>query len=282
MLERSDDAKFAKHVFFAPFNDLDIFIEDTAVESKKMYAQILRRSLGSQIQINQVFPIGSKSKVLAKCAENQGARLRKAVFIIDGDFDVLFGNNLPPLKRLYRLKRYCIENYLLDEGSVVSILDEEQASRDESAISAELDFPAWQERIAADLLPLVLGSCVAFHRNCGLATTSFPLSEISSCTTGLVDSAKITAKVAAFEAATDSKHGVGTFRAELNELAKRIPVESVRTVFLFASGKNILLPLLKRRLQSLFGFAPSSVSFKLRIALRCDVSEFADLVAAIE
>lgn len=282
MIARSDGAKYAKHVFFTAFNDLDVFIEDTAVESKKMYAEIIRRALGGDVSISQVFPIGSKNKVIDQCSKNQGVRTRKAVFLIDGDFDVLSGSSIPSLKRLYRLKRYCIENYLIDESSLLSILDEELHSKDVAIIKAELNFDGWRKIIADDLAPLVLSSCVGLNRACGLPAVNYPLSDICSCTTGFVDVNKIASKVVAFKAATDLKHGAGVFDSDFTSIEASAPASKTDLVFFHASGKALLLPLLKKRLMTLFGYAPSAIPFKLRIAMRCNVAELKDIAAVIE
>ncbi|WP_082578380.1 DUF4435 domain-containing protein [Lysobacter sp. Root690] len=281
MLQRSAAAKYAKHVFFTSFNDVDIFIEDTAIESKKIYMEIIRRAIGQEVSLAQIFPIGSKSKVLAQCAADQGARERKCVCIIDGDYDVLLGTPKPSLIRLFRLSRYCIENYLIDEQAILSVLDEEVVSMDLSSIRKIFDFSQWVEAVSRHLSKFVVASGVACQRRCGIATVNIPLSELSTCYTGHVDQIKISQKIIDFEVATDAKHGTGIFAADCAQVRRRHSIGDDELTLFFCSGKNLLLPLLKRRLQKSFAITTSSASFKLRVAKRCNIDDFKLLATVI-
>lgn len=278
MIERGDKAKVAKQVFFHGLNDLDVFIEDTAVESKKIYMQLLKRVFGADVSLAQIFPIGEKSKVIAQCAKDQGARKRKAVYIVDGDHDEISGIALPPLIRLYRLKRYCIENYFIDENAVVSVLDEEITARSKEEIGRILDFEGWVAAVSSNVRQLIVASVVGHIAKCGLSTVNIPLAELCSCQSGLVDSRMISAKAAVLEKATDRIHGPGIFGAHAAAVESRLPASSSRCMLAHCSGKVFLLPLLKRRARHLFGFSHSDAALRLRLAMKCDVSELQDLV----
>ncbi len=277
MLQRGGAAKYAKHVFFKSFNDLDVFVEDTASESRKIYVEILRRAFGADIQISQVFPIGTKSRVIDRCANDQGVRARRAVYIIDGDYDILLGKALPKLIRLYRLKRYCIENYLIEEGAIISVLDEEIPDLDSGAIRARLDFAGWLSSISGHLFEFVIGSSVGFSRNCGCATINVPLASLGTDAEGRLEHAKVLSKIAEFRMHTDKQHGAGTFDADCKLIRDSIVDDEVAFVTKYLSGKSTLLPLVRRRLDALFNKTPSHLSFKLRLAMRCNVAELSEI-----
>ncbi|MGO4780449.1 hypothetical protein AB4084_33740, partial [Lysobacter sp. 2RAB21] len=109
-------------------------------------------------------------------------------------------------------------------------------------------------------------SGVASQRKCGIATVNIPLSELSSCHTGLVDGHKVSQKISDFELCTDTKCGAGTFAADFARIKAMHSIGDHEMTLFFCSGKSLVLPLLKRRLQSIFAFTPSSASFKLRVA----------------
>ncbi len=276
MIERSDRAKYAKHVFYSSYNDVDIFIEDTAVESKKLYVQIFGRALEFGIKLTQVFPIGAREKVLAACAKDQGDRARGAVYIVDGDFEILTSKSYN-LKRLYVLKRYSIENYLVDEDAVVSILNEEVLDQDRDEIKRTLDFDKWLSAISSDLRPLVIAAAVGKHKSCGVKTAKIPLSEITSCEFGLVDKGKIAAKVEEISFATDALHGAGAFHLACRSVSARLSNVDADCLIRHAPGKNLVFPLLKRRVRSVFNFQHGDAALRLRLAMKCSVDELMDI-----
>lgn len=281
MIERGDKAKYAKHVFYTSLNDVDVFIEDTAVESKKIYVQLLRRALGGDIKLSQVFPIGTKSRVIDRCQADQGKRNRPAVYIVDGDLDYLTGVAQPSLQRFYRLKRYCIENYFVDESAWVEVLNEEVVSHDREEIKRILDFENWISRLAVGLKPLVIASAVTRVKQCGLPNVNIPISHLCSCESGDVDQGKILAKVAELKTATDTRYGVGVFDTDADQVSRRLSSGGAAGLLAHVSGKSLLFPLVKRRSKTLFRFSHNDATLRLRLSMRCDVSELADISTAI-
>ncbi|MBN8791453.1 MAG: DUF4435 domain-containing protein [Stenotrophomonas nitritireducens] len=278
MIERSEASKYAKHVFFSAFNDVDIFIEDTAVEAKKIYVELIGRALGGGIKLSQVFPIGSKEKVLKRCAADQGGRPRKAVYIVDGDFDCFCEIPFPNIKRLYRLERYSVENYLFDEDAVVRVLDEEIVDRDEAQIRRDLDFNGWMAGISQAVRRLTIACAVGKFHGCCVPVVNYPIQDICSTECGAVDEVKVGEKIESIKSSVDSIRGDGEFSRRFEISDSNFPVgDGVSWVIRFAPGKTVLLPLLKRRLRSSFGFSHKDTSFRLRLAKRADVSGLSNI-----
>lgn len=282
-LQRSDKAKYAMQVFYRSVNDVDIFIEDTAIETKKIYVNLLRRVLGGEISFSQVFPIGDKARVYQRCQADQGVRARPAVYIVDGDHDDLLGNRLPVLKRLFRLNRYCVENYLFDEDAAVSYLDDEIAARSREDIRASLDFAAWSDTISADLVRHVKAVVVAHRRACGsgLPRANVSLAALCSSDDGFTDCGLVDALVEDCKHRVDLKHGDGSFDAECQAIAALFLCDHRVAVLRFVSGKTVLLPLLRRRIRTLFGVSANEALFRVRLSKVCDVSELQGVRAAI-
>lgn len=282
--QRGDRAKYAAQVFYRAFNEIDIFVEDTALESKKIYVNLLRRALGGEVEFSQIFPIGDKARVYQRCAADQGERRRPAIYIVDGDHDELLGKALPPLQRLFRLPRYCIENYLFDGAAAVSYLDDEIVDRSRSELEVRLDFQGWFSSIAERLVAH-LTAVIATHRmRCGdgIPVANVSLSRLCSSDDGTVEESLVSAIVDQCKRAVDGKHGAGAFDAECVLLNAQLPDMPVQVVLRFVSGKALLLPLLRRRIRNLFGVSKEEALFRLRLSKVCDVSELSAIMRALK
>ena len=121
MFERTSAAKSAASIFYEEYNDIDIYIEDTAKGYRKIFKELLNKALDSKFEIDQVFPIGNREEVIAECEKNQLNSGRKRVYIVDGDLYLLNGNDRDDLKGLFVLPRYCIENYFFSLTSISEI-----------------------------------------------------------------------------------------------------------------------------------------------------------------
>jgi hypothetical protein len=178
MIKRSEAALVAKAKFFTAFNDIDVYVEDTANESRKVYVELLNRVFDKKILISQVFPIGSKPTVIRRCEADQGDRARPAVYIVDGDYDCL-ATGPSKLLRLYRLRRYCIENYLVDPRAVIDVVNDDSIHEDEAEIEKKIDFDGWLQKISPALSTLVLAMIAGMRRQCGLPTVRVKSSRYS-------------------------------------------------------------------------------------------------------
>ena len=88
--ERSIRAKVAKSVFYKEVNDIDIYIEDTTKGYKKLYKNLFSRVFQNKYRVSEVFPIGSRGKVIAQHKIKNS--IRPYLFIIDGDLFLTTGD----------------------------------------------------------------------------------------------------------------------------------------------------------------------------------------------
>lgn len=117
MLEFSTELKQVATVFKEYKNSIDIYTEDK-IEDKAFYEQLLKRLLSdTDIQINDIYPLGCKREVVDACKTNVDKDRRACLYIVDGDIYLQYKDE-ETIDNLYRLNSYCIENYVICEESV--------------------------------------------------------------------------------------------------------------------------------------------------------------------
>ena len=142
-------------------NDVEIFVEDTA--SPNMWVNLLKHYLPDGIKLNSVNSLGSRNNVVQACAADQQDDRRKKLYIIDADMDLLRGIAKPRLKHLYRLRAYCVENYLLDEQAFLTAITATDARVDRMSAKANLDFHGWLDRNRSTLFRLFVCYAVIYE-----------------------------------------------------------------------------------------------------------------------
>ena len=142
-LQWPDAAKKAMAVFFTRWNDIDIFVEDTASHAEFIYRALAHRVLNGKASVDQIFPLGGRKKVTEACRFDCSKTGRPRIYLIDGDLDLLTGAIEPPMPRLFQHQVYAVENYLLSEDALVEILQEENPRLSHDTIRNKLNYPEW-------------------------------------------------------------------------------------------------------------------------------------------
>lgn len=151
-------------------NDIDIFVEDKA--SPNMWVKLLRRYLPIDTKLKSVTPLGGRTRVLAACKEDQKPGGRRRLYIIDADFDITLGQKKPALKRLYRLRRYCVENYLLDETAFQDVITSLNPSISWDRAKITPSIAEWTERNEGLLRDIFVSYAVSEKLGAGQQTVS--------------------------------------------------------------------------------------------------------------
>jgi hypothetical protein len=141
MIVLSEESQRLTSTFRAYRNHIDIYTEDNH-KDKEFYKVLFKRLLKSEIIINDITPLGCKDTVIKRCSV-EPENGRKKIFIIDGDVIFIHGNNIPTLKNLYVLEGYCIENFLIDEKTIVHFLYMNCGTKPIDQIKSELNFNKW-------------------------------------------------------------------------------------------------------------------------------------------
>ena len=275
MIERTIKAKKAKSVFFQKFNDIDIYVEDTSKGSKKLYSILLSRALSDKYRVSTVFPLGNKYTVIDECQkDNDSERLK--LYIVDGDLELLLNNNQTESTRLYVLKRYCIENYLIDENAIVELLHEEDLERSLDEIRGLFDYPAWLEGNELALFDLFVLYSLTKKYDLGIASVSHPVNRLVSSSNGMIDNNKIQERMKAVSEEIEKevdKNIVEKDSQSINDLVR----ENGYSKLYYVSAKDYLIPLLLMRMREIVKFRAENAVIKQRLAMKCDISELTEI-----
>ena len=140
----SKEALSNRTLFLSTFNDINVFVEDVGKEY--IYEEIFERLFDGQINIFTVFPLGGKDAVIKKQNEtniydNSG---KLNVFLVDGDFDILWEDQKVIAPNLIYLTRYNIESYYCSKEAILKYMRGFlKCTRDE--VEANIHFEEWSD-----------------------------------------------------------------------------------------------------------------------------------------
>lgn len=280
ILDRGLSGKHAKAVFFRDQNDIDIFIEDTAKGSKKLFTEILSRAIKGKYRISDVFPLGDKESVIKRCALDQNQNERMRLYIIDGDLDILNDCSPKGIKRLYVLKRYCIENYLIDENAIVQVLQEEDLEKNSNLIKHQLEFSDWVQANEQPLFDLFVIYALIKAICPACMTVAFPVNRLVSSDEGFIDKSKVVSRLHQLKETILNQINENDFNSKIAAIVNSAN-KATGGKLRFVSGKDYLLPLILLRMKKVTKFRAENAVIKQRLALKCDLTELEDLVGHI-
>ena len=154
-------------------NDIEFYVEDTSTPN--LWLKLLRKYVPNNIRLNDVNVLGSREAVVQACKRDQEIDGRRKLYIIDGDMDLLTGKQKPRIKHLYRLRRYCVENYLLDEEALVSALTTINSRIAENKARQQIDLSGWLQRNRDCLERLFVCYAVTYEMNKAIKTVGFSI-----------------------------------------------------------------------------------------------------------
>jgi hypothetical protein len=230
-------------------NDIEIFVEDSS--AKNVWRELLKNLLPDGVQFEDPIQLGSRDTVLKECRRDQVADGRKKLYIIDADLDLLKGVPKPNLRHLYRLRSYCLENYLLNEAALVDVATILDVDVSPAEARARLGFSEWVEK-NSDLLTRLFVCYATSHQ---LAeqhqTIGFSVVRLAQCHPSNDELCPSKTSVRIFGLNRLVCRDVGS--NQLREVGSVVQSNSSRLGPLrFVSGKDYLLPLMRARLQKLF------------------------------
>ncbi|QNT70268.1 DUF4435 domain-containing protein [Defluviicoccus vanus] len=280
-IARSEKARRAKSVFYRAFNDVDIYVEDTARGSLKLYTCIFQRVvIGPSKRIDTVFALGGRDAVLRACSEDQEEGGRRRIYVIDGDLTLFADAPGRSLKRLLTLRRYCIENYLIDEDAIIDLLDEEDIESTKIELRMQFAFRTWVTQTERPLFALFLLYSVHHHAMCSEPTVSYPVNKLVSSSDGTIDINKVCSRM------KEIKEGI-VAALSAHEYKKRMTASLTHckqvssSKLSFISGRDYLLPLVIMRMRSITRLRADNAVIKQRLAMKCDLSELMEDVTLI-
>ncbi len=280
-MERSAAAKFAASVFYEGFNDFDVYIEDTAKGYAKIFATILSRAMSDNVSLEKVFPLGARGNVVSAArARLTSSNARGAVYIVDGDLYLLAGERelLPP--NVVILPRYCIENFLVDESTFISIMNEEHCSLSVEELARRFDYSGWLERSKESLVPLFRVFGAAHHLGAGVSTVARGYDSVYKGENGELNREKARKIELEVREYLIENYGLEEFERALEFVDEKVNRNNC-FVSTYVSAKDFTLPLMIIRMRAITDCKANYISLKLRISNRCSVEPFSDVARQI-
>lgn len=236
-----------------PYNDVEIYVEDST--SHNMHLLLFKKLVGPNIRLESVNQVGDRSRLVRACRADQVDDGRKRLYVIDGDFDVLFGRKKPRLKYLYQLKAYDIENILVSQSALAAIGMIADTNATENDVLARLDFEKWAQVVADAFLPLFMVYAVTNSLLPSLETVGFSVQKLcDNSSTGIVPAKrKVRARVRELLKAAYAQAGRDAYIVARRRVKKALARRGGPSYDVI-SGRRYLLPLLLVRMQKLFGY----------------------------
>ncbi|WP_430974340.1 DUF4435 domain-containing protein [Sunxiuqinia rutila] len=274
--------------FFKYRNDIDIFTEDK-IEDKEFYKLLFNRLVGEEIKINDITPLGCKTNVLRKYDELKNENSRRRLFIVDGDLELINGENRSNDESLFVLNGYCIENFIICEQAAIELLYLSN-SEDKEVLRSRLSFSNWLKSLEPALIDLFLH--LALLRVLGggpklKKASDFLVQKKGKPTFDLIKLQHyrdtIIVDIILIIRNAGEADPLSIYISELNRL-RAIWTNNTTTLLQIVSGKNYLLPLLNFHIKACINKGSSlfdTKSFKMVLARFCNLNRLDDLRAAI-
>ena len=278
MISYSDKARKAVAFLFQKYNDIDIYIEDTA--NRAMFEILLQRMIGADTKIHRIHQLGGRTAVIEECKKDQG-KGRRRLYIIDGDLDLLSGEPAPKLKHFIRLSVYCSENLLITEESLTELAFECALNEEKGVLRGKVDFGAHMTMLERAFLPLFVLYAIAHKLQIGVPTVAYKVHRLLDKSNDCLPSAsKVRARMRDLRRTIIKKVGRQQYLVTRNEIVTRFRASKVAS-HKVVSGKDYLLPLFHAKARTLFKLKDSVEHVKPRLARYTDLDVDSVLLAAV-
>lgn len=248
-----------------PYNDFDIFIEDSTCHNMILF--IIKNILGENIRIETIIQLGGKEEVLKACRLDQDYCGRKKLYIIDGDLDILCGFKKPRLKHLYMLRCYCFENLILSEYPVLQLASEINTNTPPAQIEANFGYHVWLEEAVNLLTPLFITYAVIRTIVPTERTVNYSVFHLCKETASgnKLQKTKIFSRIRSLLRSAINETNLQDVIRVRKDCTERALSRSTSRHFCI-SAKDYIIPLLLRRVSKLVGPVGREDQFKTRLA----------------
>ena len=273
MANYSVNALWARRRFFAAYNQITIIVEDEGKEN--FYTQLFQRLVGPSVAIHQVLGVGGKPKVVDRFQQRNPMAVPPELFVVDGDFDELLGISHPTSPHFYRLSKYDIEGFLLEEDAMCVLAEEQQSAKSAADYANELGIHQWISDILDVVLRLAAAAALIMKFNIPNDGHFQSITRHSQGNRIVPDAQSVTDHIQTFKS-NQTTLGDEDFEHRLTEMLdamKALDPNGLRWI----SGKHILLPLAIKKLNQLSRQQLTTESLAIRLAKQCDFAELDDL-----
>ncbi|EMA2435306.1 TPA: DUF4435 domain-containing protein [Vibrio vulnificus] len=278
---RSDAANQSVGLFYRSLQEIEIYVED--VDAEAIYTELLTRATASKVKIRKIISLAGREKVVKHCQEYDEDF--PALFIIDGDLDLLHDEREGALERLFQHRLYCLENYLFCKNAGAELL------RDHSgrlSLEQALELLEW-DKFLDDLTPTLLELFKVY----AVSWKALEEDRIKTVSRPYHTMCNQKKKPSHWELCT---HKAQVVIDDIKEqVLKKITAEQYNEIYnsvseaidkleapLYAvSGKDYLLKALREYLASKGASYSLDDGFKFKLARYCDTQPLSELSAAI-
>jgi hypothetical protein len=163
-------------LFYSDYNDINIFVEDEYKEF--IYENIFQRMFNYQIRINKILPMKGKPGV-EKAFQEYGCSYdgKPAIYLVDGDFDLVMGKEMIDSPNYIYLEKYNIESYYIDEKAVLKYMAGKMKIT-QKRVSEKIEYSEWEDMAYEAMKELFINYMVAQNlfpkeKNVGLPPHSY-------------------------------------------------------------------------------------------------------------
>lgn len=261
---------------FRPIQNLDIYVEDQNDEA--FYLVLFKAVAPPGTVIQRIVGLGGRDAVLAKASAYVDSQ--RALFLVDGDFPWVRGEDEPPIRRLHRLNCYCIENLLFNHHAAIEICAEEARCLSQRAEEL-LQYEDWVNTMKS-LVPLFIRLAILNVADPSIKSVSAVFTRIVITDENklpLVCALKLQAYMEEVEeillghfSQQDYDDALGGLGARISQLHDSLGV---------VSGKNVLLPLFYFHLKRICNASTTIPVLRHRLATKLQVNDLRELSNAL-
>lgn len=133
-LSYSEEALINRVLFLSDFNEINIFVEDEYREFE--YERIFDRLFSYKLKINHIFAMKGKNGV-KKAFEQYGDKYdnKPAIYVVDGDFDLILKKDVIHHNNFIYLEKYNIESYYIDKDATFRFMSGKMKERRKSPLA---------------------------------------------------------------------------------------------------------------------------------------------------
>ena len=199
----------------------------------------------------------------------------KEFYLVDGDFDELLGIKHPNNRYFYRLGRYDIEAYLIEEEPVSTVAEESKPHKTAVQYKELLQLNSWISEVIDASLPLA--ACSALLRKLGAQglATSQAIERFVVGDNNMPDKCEIQSYISEVKT-KQSVVGNAEFDRLLENMILRMGISNPERRR-WISGKHILIPLVAKLLRRHAKCNAEKESLCFRLAKNCNFSELSEL-----
>ncbi len=141
----SESGLLNRVIFYSDYNDINIFVEDEKKEY--IYENIFERMFNNTIKIEKILPMKGKPGV-EKAFQEYGSSYngKPAIYLVDGDFDLIMEKEMILNNNYIYLEKYNIESYYLDKKAVLMYMAG-KLKKTKEEVSIIIKYSEWEKYI---------------------------------------------------------------------------------------------------------------------------------------